>query len=92
MEFINDIPKIDPNEIKEDKTPQPERTPEILEFENNIIRNRLREERNKLLLESDKYFIPDFPVTPDKLILIREYRQQLRDMPINNFIFPKPPF
>ena len=38
-----------------------------------------REERNKLLNESDKFMLPDYPITSNNLILIKDYRQQLRD-------------
>jgi hypothetical protein len=38
-----------------------------------------RNQRNQLLEESDKYLLKDYPITPENLILITEYRQQLRD-------------
>ncbi len=44
----------------------------------NIIYN-LRNERNKLLFDTDKYVLPDFPITPENLELVKEYRQQLRE-------------
>jgi len=40
--------------------------------------NTRREERNKLLAQSDKYLLPDFPITPENLELVKQYRQQLR--------------
>jgi len=39
----------------------------------------LRETRNKLLIESDKYLISDYPITNEKIELIKNYRQQLRN-------------
>jgi len=51
-----------------------------------------RERRNKLLDQTDKYLLPDFPITPENLILIKEYRQKLRDFSNNNFIIPDFPF
>ena len=45
---------------------------------NNIVFN-LRNERNKLLFDTDKYVLPDFPITPENLEIVKEYRQQLRD-------------
>ena len=36
-------------------------------------------ERNKSLMESDKYVLIDYPITSQNLILIKEYRQSLRD-------------
>lgn len=41
--------------------------------------NTRREERNKLLAQSDKYLIADFPITPENLELVKQYRQKLRD-------------
>ena len=38
-----------------------------------------RENRNQILKESDKYLLPDYPLTPENLELIKTYRQQLRD-------------
>ena len=43
--------------------------------------NLLREERNKLLIDTDKYIIiPDMPdMNPEKIIELKVYRQELRD-------------
>lgn len=38
-----------------------------------------RNERNKLLLDTDKYLLPDYPISPENLIIIKQYRQSLRD-------------
>ena len=38
-----------------------------------------REKRNQLLKESDKYVLCDYPITPENLELIKEYRQNLRN-------------
>ena len=38
-----------------------------------------RENRNQLLSSSDRYILPDYPITSNNLILIKDYRQQLRD-------------
>ena len=38
-----------------------------------------RENRNQLLSSSDKYLLSDYPITSNNLILIKDYRQQLRD-------------
>lgn len=38
-----------------------------------------RENRNILLKESDKYLLPDYPILESNVILIKEYRQTLRD-------------
>lgn len=47
--------------------------------------------RNQLLAESDKYMLSDFPITPNNLELIKQWRQQLRDFTINNYIIPEKP-
>ena len=35
--------------------------------------------RDNLLSNSDKYLLSDYPITSNNLILIKDYRQQLRD-------------
>lgn len=49
------------------------------EFHINIYIKQLRERRNKLLVETDKYLINDYPISADNLIKIKQYRQELRD-------------
>jgi hypothetical protein len=39
----------------------------------------LRNTRNSLLQLTDKYLIPDYPITPENLEIIKAYRQELRD-------------
>lgn len=46
----------------------------------NAYLNSIRIKRNELLIESDKYLLPDFPISSDKLELIKIYRQELRDL------------
>lgn len=77
---------IDLKSIPEDTTPQPEKTDELLQFEFKIIKEKKREQRNKLLIESDKYLLPDYPISVSNLILIKNYRQQLRDCMKNDII------
>ena len=38
-----------------------------------------RNQRDRLLTESDKYLLSDFPITSNNLVLIKDYRQKLRD-------------
>ena len=40
----------------------------------------VRSKRNKLLAESDKFMLSDFPILRDELNLIIDYRQSLRDI------------
>ena len=52
----------------------------------------LKSNRNQLLIESDKYVLVDYPITEENLILIKEYRQLLRNFTENNYIIPEFPF
>jgi len=38
-----------------------------------------RDQRNQLLKESDKYLLPDYPISSSNLELVKQYRQQLRN-------------
>lgn len=53
----------------------------------------LKNKRNLILAETDKYLLADFPITPEELIIVKEYRQLLRNFTLNNYILPvKPDF
>lgn len=53
----------------------------------------LRQDRNELLGETDKYMLSDYPITQEQKNIIANYRQQLRDFSKNNFEIPiKPSF
>lgn len=41
----------------------------------------IRNKRDRLLSQSDKYMLPDYPISDDDRDLIRKYRQALRDIP-----------
>ena len=45
------------------------------------IETQKRIERNSYLLATDKYMLPDYPITEEQRQEIIIYRQQLRDMP-----------
>lgn len=77
--------------IPEDNSPQPELTPEFLEMIKNDTFNHYRKMRNDLLNATDKYLLSDYPITPEQLIIIKEYRQALRDFTNNNYILPDKP-
>ena len=51
----------------------------------------LKNQRNLILNETDKYLIPDYPITPEQLIIVKEYRQKLRDFTQNDYIMPDKP-
>ncbi len=61
---------------------------------------RLREEttklyiisnRNQLLEQTDRYLLSDFPITPEELEIVKQYRQALRDFTKNNYEMPEKP-
>jgi hypothetical protein len=53
--------------------------------------NLLKNERNQLLIKTDKYMLSDFPITPEQLELVKQYRQALRDFTNNDWIMPDKP-
>lgn len=61
--------------ISPDEVPQ--------EVKDNAKKNHieyLREKRNKILANTDKYFLPDYPgIDDNKIRELKIYRQQLRD-------------
>jgi hypothetical protein len=50
-----------------------------MDFQIEAYLNFKRYERNKLLDDSDKYLLADYPISPENLELVKQYRQQLRD-------------
>ena len=52
--------------------------------ENKDLLKTIRNIRNQLLKETDKYFLIDFPIAYEKQLIIKAYRQELRDF-INNY-------
>ena len=77
--------------FEEDTTPQ-EYTPEFLEIVKNDTIKHYKQMRNQLLIESDKYMLPDYPITSNNLILIKDYRDKLRNFTNNDYIIPQFPF
>lgn len=66
------------------------------EFEKKLAVKR--EQRNTLLLETDHYMMPDYPISKEKQEEIKDYRQSLRDLPetitkenIDTITFPEKP-
>jgi hypothetical protein len=47
---------------------------------------RARNIRNELLNKTDKYFLIDFPIAYEQQMIIKTYRQELRDFINNNEI------
>ena len=67
---------------------------------NEHFLKRARNIRNELLNKTDRYFLIDYPIAYDQQIIIKTYRQELRDFINNNkdiiltgqiLDFPKPP-
>jgi hypothetical protein len=58
----------------------------------NSVRKTRKEERNKLLSESDKYMLPDFNITTENKTKIITYRQNLRDFNYNDLLLNFPEF
>ena len=77
-------------DFKEDTTPQ-EYTPEFLEIVKNDTIKHYKQMRNQLLLDTDKYLLPDFPITAENLIIIKEYRHALRNFTLNDYNIPERP-
>ena len=75
----------------EDITTEPELTPEFLECIKNNTIDHYKKIRNNLLLQTDKYLLPDFPITAEQLEIVKEYRQALRDFTNNNYELPERP-
>ena len=61
---------------------------EYLNITNKIS---LKNKRNLILNETDKYLLSDYPITPENLEIIKTYRQNLRDFTQNNYIMPEKP-
>lgn len=51
----------------------------------------LKNIRNQLLQKYDKYMLPDYPITPENLEIVKQYRQELRDFTNNDYILPDKP-
>jgi hypothetical protein len=55
-------------------------------IENKDVLKRTRNIRNQLLKETDNYFLIDFPIAYEQQMIIKAYRQELRDFINNNEI------
>ena len=67
---------------------------------NEHFLKRARNIRNELLNRTDRYFLIDYPIAYEQQIIIKSYRQELRDFINNNkekilngdkIEFPTPP-
>ena len=66
------------------------------EQELNVLKHEVRERRNQLLAETDKYMTLDYPISEEKRDKIKEYRQALRDITTQkkfprNVVWPEKP-
>ena len=67
---------------------------------NEHFLKRARNIRNELLNKTDRYILSDYPITLEQQMIIKTYRQELREFINNNkdiiltgqiLDFPKPP-
>ncbi len=54
--------------------------------DNKHFLKRYRNIRNEWLNKTDRYFLIDYPIAYDKQMIIKQYRQDLRDFINNNEI------
>lgn len=47
----------------------------------DVLAQEKRAERDNLLAQTDKYMLPDFPITDEEREQYKAYRQYLRDVP-----------
>ena len=59
------------------------------ELKAQLSMKKLREERDLLLHESDRYVLPDYPHSEESRQAWMTYRQQLRDLPATATINPE---
>ena len=64
---------------------------DFLKEREEVFKLSMKFKRNILLDETDKYLLPDYPITPENLEIIKVYRQALRDITNNNYILPEKP-
>ena len=64
-------------------------------FNNDMALQLIREQRDQLLKDTDKYMLVDFPMTETKRDEWKVYRQTLRDFPttadLENLVWTTPP-
>ena len=53
----------------------------VPEVPDSALADRARQERDRLLSETDFYVMPDYPSTEEDLKEVKVYRQALRDVP-----------
>jgi len=61
---------------------------------NKGVKQSRKEQRDKLLIESDKYVLVDYPISLENKTLILNYREDLRNFNYSDFYltFPNFPF
>ena len=60
-------------------------------MEDYINYTLLKNTRNLILAETDKYLLPDYPITSEQLEIVKNYRKSLRDFTSNNYVLPDKP-
>lgn len=74
---------VEPNQVLDD---------EMRQLIEKSVTNGRRDERNKKLVETDKYVLPDFPISSEDKTKIINYRQELRDFNYKDFSLTPPEF
>lgn len=52
-------------------------------YPDDVLSEKIREKRNQILLNTDKFMIQDYPISEKEREKIKLYRQYLRDIPSN---------
>ena len=60
-------------------------------MEDYINYTLLKNTRNLILAETDKYLLPDYPITLEQLEIVKNYRKSLRDFTNKNYVMPDKP-
>lgn len=77
-----------------EERPDPVPDPQV---ERMFKEQAIREERNRLLAETDYLLMPDYPLSEEELVEVKAYRQQLRDLTEqegfpDSVVFPPKPY
>lgn len=78
-EIIEEIPVETPVEVKKVKSKSPSYDNETNDDPSFWSLVLFRNSRNSYLQQTDKYLLPDFPITDDKKEIILNYRKYLRE-------------
>lgn len=75
--------KLTPEFMKEHEINEEEYNPED-EWTDDQWADMVRRKRDSLISGTDYYILPDYPSTPDGIEAVKQYRQDLRDITLQN--------